>query len=91
MSLAHFLLLKNTNLKLNKITNNEGGLYVIFSDNKGPVMEIPVPKNKTDTSYFHENVALKNQSCRPETGTKYLQLLNDNAPAKNPAGLWPGL
>ena len=50
--LTHILLLKNINIKLNKITNHDEGLYVIFSDNKGPVMEIPVPKDKTVTSYY---------------------------------------
>lgn len=61
-------------------------LYVIFFDNKGPVMQIPVPKGRTVTAKFYKNVVLKNlKSCykrrRPSTGIKYLRLLHDNAPA----------
>ena len=61
-------------------------LYVIFFDNKGPVMQIPVPKGKTVTGNFYKNVVIKKlkkyyESRRPKTGMKYLRLLHNNAPA----------
>ena len=31
-------------------------LHVIFSDNKGPVMQSPVPKGKTASGAFYKNV-----------------------------------
>ena len=34
-------------------------LYVIFFDNKGPVMQLPVPKGRTVTGAFYKNVALE--------------------------------
>ena len=34
-------------------------LYVIFFDNKGPVMQIPVPKGRTVTAKFYKNVVLR--------------------------------
>jgi len=60
--------------------------YVIFFDNKGPVMQIPVPKGKTVTGKYYRDVVLqKLKKCykrrRPQTGLKYLRLLHDNAPA----------
>ena len=59
-------------------------LYVIFFDNKGPVMQLPVPK--TVTRAFYKNYVLKKLKAhfkrrRPKTGLQYLRLLHDNAPA----------
>ena len=34
-------------------------LYVIFFNNKGPVMQIPVPKGRTVIVKFYKNVALR--------------------------------
>ena len=61
-------------------------LYVIFFDNKGPVMQIPVPKGRTVTAKFYKNVVLRKlkkyyKTRRPKTGLKHLRLLHDNAPA----------
>ena len=61
-------------------------LHIIFFDNKGPVIQIPVPKGRTVTGAFYKNVVLKRLKARlkrrrPKTGLKYLCFLNDNAPA----------
>ena len=34
-------------------------LYVIFFDNKGSVMQITVPKGRTVTAKFYQNVVLR--------------------------------
>ena len=59
-------------------------LYVIFLDNKGPVMQLAVSKGRTVTGAFYKNVVLKKlkaqfKRCRPKTGLKSLLLLYDNA------------
>ena len=59
-------------------------LYVIFFDNKGPVMEIPVPKGRTVTAKPYKNVVLRKKYYkirRSKTGLVHLRLLHDNAPA----------
>ena len=61
-------------------------LYVIFFDNKGPIIQIPVPKGKTVTAKYYRDVVLRKlkkvyKRRRPQTGLKYLRLLHDNAPA----------
>ena len=61
-------------------------LYVIFFDNKGPVMQLPVAKGRTVIGAFYKNFLLKKLKAlfkrrRPKTGLKYLHLLQDNAPA----------
>ena len=60
-------------------------LYVVFFDNKGPVMQSPVPKDRTVTGAFYKNVLKKLKAHlkrrRPKTGLKYSCLLHDNAPA----------
>ena len=61
-------------------------LYVIFVDNKGLVMQLPVPKGRTFTEAFYKNVFLKKLKAHfkrrhPKTGLRYLRLLHDNAPA----------
>ena len=33
--------------------------YAIFFDNKGPIMQLPVPKGRTVTGTFYKNVVLK--------------------------------
>ena len=58
-------------------------LYVIFFDNKDPVM---VPKSRTVTAKFYKNVVLRKlkkyyKTRRPKEGLKHLRLLHDNAPA----------
>ena len=60
---------------------------MIFFDNKGPVLQIPVPRGKTVTAKFYRNVALKKlklsiiSNLLPKTGLKHLRLLHDKAPA----------
>ena len=61
-------------------------LYVIFFHNKGPVMQLPVSKDRTVTGAFYKNIVLKKLKAhfkrrRPKTRLKYLRLLHDNAPA----------
>ena len=61
-------------------------LYVIFFNNKDPVMQIPVPKGRTVTAKFYKNVVLRKlkkyyKTRLPKTGLKHLRLLHDNAPA----------
>ena len=61
-------------------------LYAIFFTNKGPAIQIPVPKGRTVTGKFYKNVVLRKlknyyKSRRPKTGLKYVRLLHDNAPA----------
>ena len=70
------LLLPNTNVQEDN---------VIFFNNKGPVLQIPVPRRKTVTAKFYGNIAfgkLKKiyRICCPKTGLKHLRLLHDNAP-----------
>ena len=48
-------------------------LYVIFLENKGPVMRIPVPKGRTVTAKVYKNVVLRKlnkyyKTRRPKTG-----------------------
>ena len=56
-----------------------------FFDNKGPIMQLPVPKGRTVTGAFYKNVLKKLKAHfkrrRPKTGLRYLCLLYDNAPA----------
>ena len=63
-------------------------LYVIFFDNKGPVMQLPAPKGRTVTGAFYKIIVLKKlkahfKGFRSKTGLKYLPLLHehDNASA----------
>jgi hypothetical protein len=61
-------------------------LYVIVFDNKGPVMQSPVPKGRTVTAKFYKNIVLKDlKSCykrrRLSTGIMFPGLLHDNAHA----------
>ena len=61
-------------------------LYVIFFDNKGPVIQIPVPKGKTVTAKFYKNVVLRRlkkyyKTRHLKTGLKHLTHLHDNAQA----------
>ena len=61
-------------------------LYASFFDNKGPVMQLPVPQGRTVTGAFYKNVVLIRLKVhfkrrRPKTGLKHLRLLHDNAPA----------
>ena len=61
-------------------------LYVILFDNKGPIIQITVPKGKTVTAKYYRDVVLRKlkkvyKRRRPQTGLKYLRLLHDNAPA----------
>ena len=56
----------------------------VFFDNKGPVMQLPVPKGRTVTGAFYKNVVLKKLKAHfkrhhPKTGLEYLRLLHDNA------------
>ena len=59
---------------------------MIFFDNKGLVMQIPVPKGKTATEKYYRDFVLRKLKKhyirrRPQTGLKYLRLLHYNAPA----------
>ena len=61
-------------------------VYVIFFDNKGPIMQLPLPKGRTVTGAFYENIVLKKLKAlfkrrRPKTRLKYLRLPHDDAPA----------
>ena len=61
-------------------------LHVTFFDNKGPVMQLPVPKDRTVTGAFNRNIVLKKLNAHfkrrnPKTGLKYLRFLHDNASA----------
>ena len=63
-------------------------LYVIFFDNKGPIMQLPIPKGRTLIEAFYKNDVLKKLKAhfnrhQPKTAFKYLCLLHDNAPANN--------
>ena len=58
----------------------------MFFDNKGPVVQLPVPKGRTVTGTFYKNVLLKKLKAqfkirRPVAGLKYLRLLHDDVPA----------
>ena len=61
-------------------------LYVIVFENKGPVMQISVPKGRTVTATFYKNVVLKKiKTCykrrRLSIGLQYLRPVHDNARA----------
>ena len=61
-------------------------LHVIFFDNNNPVIQLLVPKGRTVTGAFYENVVLKklkahSKRCHSKTGLKYLCLLHEKAPA----------
>ena len=61
-------------------------LYIVFFDNKGPVLQLPVPKGRTVTGAFYKNVVLKRLKAhfkrrRPKPGLKYLRFLHDDTPA----------
>ena len=61
-------------------------LYALFFTNKGPAIQITMPKGRTVTGKFYINVVLRKlknyyKSRRPKTGLKYGRLLHDNAPA----------
>ena len=63
-------------------------VYVIFSGNKGPVMQLhaTVPTDRTVLGAFYKNVVLKKLKApfkrrRPKTELKYLLFLHDNAAA----------
>ena len=64
-------------------------MYVIFFDNKGPALKIPVLRGKTVIAKFYRNVAIRklkklkkiNQIRHPKTGLKQFRLLHDNAEA----------
>ena len=59
-------------------------LYTIFFDSKGPVLQIPVPKDSSITGEFYRESVLTQlidfyQKCRPCTGVRGIKLLHDNA------------
>lgn len=59
-------------------------MYVIVFTDKGPALQIPIPKGKSVTAKFYKNVVLKKLEKyflkrRPCTGMKYINLLHDNA------------
>ena len=61
-------------------------LYAIFFDSKGPVLQIPVPKESSVTGKFYRESVLTQlvdfyQKRRPCTGVCGIKLLHDNAPA----------
>ena len=61
-------------------------LYAIFSDSKGPVLQIPVPKGSSVTGKFYGESILTQlvdfyQKRRPRTCVRGIKLLRDNAPA----------
>ena len=57
-------------------------LYVIFFDNKGPVMQLPIPKGRTVTGALYKHFVKAHFKRRhPKTGLKYLRLLHDDSPA----------
>ena len=66
-------------------TDKEGFVCFFFT-NKGPAIQIPVPKGRTVTgSKFYKNIVLRKlknyyKSRCPKTGLKYVRLLHDNAP-----------
>ena len=65
-------------------------LYAIFSDLKGPVLQIPVPKGSSVTGKFYRESVLTQlfdfyQKRRPCTGVRGIKLLHDNAPAHKSA------
>ena len=64
-------------------------LYAIFSDSKGPVLQIPVPKGSSVTGKFYRESVLTQlvdfyQKRRLRTGVRGIKLLHNNAPAHNP-------
>ena len=65
-------------------------LYAIFFDSKGPVLQIPVPKDSSVTGKFYRESVLTQlvdfyQKRRPHTGVRGIKLLHDNAPAHKSA------
>ena len=67
-------------------TNGQEGFVCYFVTNKGPAIQILVPKGRTVTGKFYKNVVLRKlknyyKSRRPKTGLKCVRLLHDNAPA----------
>ena len=65
-------------------------LYAIFSDSKGPIFQIPVPKGSYVTGKFYRESVLTQfvdfyQKCRPHTGAHGIKLLHDSAPAHKSA------
>ena len=59
-------------------------LYAIFTDSKGPVLQIRVPKGSSVTGKFYRESVLNQlvdfyQKCRPHTGVRGIKLLHDNA------------
>ena len=63
--------------------NGNEGLYATSFTNKGPAIQIPVPKDRTVTGKFYKNIVLRKlknyyKIRRPKTGLKYL---HDNASA----------
>ena len=66
--------------------NGKEGLVCYSFTNKGPAIQIPVPKGRTVTGKFYKNFVLRKwknyyKSRRPKTGLKYVRLLHENAPA----------
>ena len=55
-------------------------LYEIFFDNKGPVMQLPVPKGRTVT-FVLKKLKAHFKRLHPKTGLEYLHFLHDNASA----------
>ena len=58
---------------------------LFFFTNKGPAVQIPVPRGRTVTGKFYKNVVLRKwknyyKRGRPKTGLKYVRLLHDIAP-----------
>ena len=67
------------------VTDKEGFVCYFFT-NKGPAIQIPVPKGRTVTGKFYKNVVLRKlknnyKSRRPKTGLKCVRLLHDNLEA----------
>ena len=57
-----------------------------FLANKGPAIQVSVPKGRMVTCKFYINAVLRKsknyyKSRRPKTGLKYVRLLHDNASA----------
>ena len=57
---------------------------MLFLTNKGPAIQIPMPKGRTITGKFYKKIVLRKlknyyKSCHPKTGLKYVRLLHDNA------------
>ena len=68
-------------------TNGKKDLTCYLFTNKSPAIQILVPKGRTVTGKFYENVVLRKlktyyKSHRSKTGLKYVWLLHDNASAQ---------